>query len=202
MSNYNAGRTSLCSADFNLIRNWQFDTNITLDKEQYLTVSGWNELEGLGRRYSQAFPTLLPRNYSRNNFLFRSTYKQRTLASMKAFADGVFGHDGHTQIEFEDIPDEDFLLRPHDLCPLYDDVIANKIEQSAFTNGPEYQQMLTQVSEKLGFHGSRQLREVEVEAIANLCKFEQIWFLDEPSPWCSAFSVTNHMVLEYLEDLE
>ncbi|KAG5672852.1 hypothetical protein PVAND_002941 [Polypedilum vanderplanki] len=200
--NYNAGRTSLCASDFNLLQNWSFDTNITLDKEQYLTVSGWNELEGLGRRYSEAFPTLLPRNYSRNDFLFRPTYKQRTQASLKAFADGIFGHDGHIQVQFEEVPDPDFFLRPHDNCELYDEVIANKIEQDAFRDGPDFQQMLTQVSQKLGFHGSRQLRENEIDTIANLCKFEQIWFLDEPSPWCVAFSISNHAVLEYLEDLD
>lgn len=61
--------------------------------------------------------------------------------------------------------------------------------------------MLRQVSAKLGFHGSHQLRAVEVETLSLICKFEQIWDINSTSPLCAAFSVANHQVLEYMEDL-
>jgi multiple inositol-polyphosphate phosphatase/2,3-bisphosphoglycerate 3-phosphatase len=202
ISNYNAGRTSLCAADFNLIQNWQFDSNITVENEQFLTTSGWSEFESIARRYAQAFPSLLPSTYSRERFLFRTTHTQRARASIEAFADGVFGHDGHLQIEFEETPSVDHLLRPHNACPLYSQVAANGTEQSAFLDGPEYQQAMVQISEKLGFRGSRQLRQEEIDVIENLCRYEQIWNVEEPSPWCAGFSVANQAVLEYFRDLE
>lgn len=42
LSNYDSGRTSLCSSDIELIKNWYFDPNITLENEQHLTHSGQN----------------------------------------------------------------------------------------------------------------------------------------------------------------
>ena len=201
LRNYDEGKTSLCASDFELIRNWRFDSNITLDKEQFLTVAGWNELQGLAQRYQAAFPTILSSNYSQQDYFFRTTYKQRTLASLKAFADGLFGFNGFEQVRFEEVPAVDFLLRPHDNCPLYDEVTDIPIEQNKFTEGPEYEEMILQVSEKLGFLGSKALRTREVEALASICKYEQIWDTNATSPMCAAFSVANHQVLEYYEDL-
>lgn len=202
LRNYDAGRTSLCASDIEMIRNWRFDPNITLEREQYLTVAGWNELQGLAQRYQEAFPTVLTSTYSPNDYLFRTTYKQRTLASLRAFADGLFGFNGFEQVQFEPVPDPDFLLRPHDNCQLYNEVIDIPAEQEAFVEGVEYQEMIAQVSAKLGFHGSHTLRAVEVETLASICKFEQIWDTNATSPICAAFSVANHQILEYYEDLD
>lgn len=202
VSNYGKGRTSICASDMELIRNWQFDPNITLEIEQYLTTAGWNELLGLGGRYQSAFPTLLPTTYSAADYFFRTTDRQRTLASLRAFADGLFGHNGFEQVQFADVPSPDYLLRPYENCPLYSQVINVPIEQDEFVEGPEYQAMIVQVSEKLGFHGSNVLRAVEIETLASLCKYEQIWDLDATSPLCAAFSIANHQILEYYEDLD
>lgn len=201
LRNYDAGRTSLCAVDIEMIRNWTFDPNITLDREQILTETGWNELAGLSRRYQQAFPTLLPSTYSANHYFFRSTSTQRAIESLRAFTVGLFGESGAQQVVFEPIVNPDLLLRPHDFCNDFLEVSDPSDEQEAFAEGPEFQEMLTQVSNKLGFHGSNHLERVEVETLVNLCRFEQIWNVTSNSPWCSAFSVGNHQVLEYYEDL-
>lgn len=202
LRNYDAGRTSLCASDIELIRQWRFDPEITLEREQFLTPAGWNELEGLAQRYQEAFPSIFSSNYTPSDYYFRPTYKQRTQASLNAFADGLFGINAHEQVEFEELPDPDFLLRPHDNCPLYDEVARNPIEQVAFLEGPEYEEMIEQVSQKLGFQGSRTLRAIQVEVLAIICKYEQIWDTNSTSPLCAAFSVGNHQVLEYYEDLD
>lgn len=113
----------------------------------------------------------------------------------------MFGFNGFEQVEFEEIPEDDVLLRPYDFCPLYSNVTREFTERDAFAEGPEYQEMLTQVSSKLGFHGSNHLRAEEVETLANICRFEQIWSLNSQSPLCAAFSIANHRVLEYYDDL-
>lgn len=202
VSNYEQGKTSLCASDMELIRNWRFDSNITIEIEQYLTVAGWNELQGLAQRYQAAFPTILSATYSPNDYFFRTTDRQRTLASLRGFADGLFGYNGYQLVRFEDVPSPDYLLRPYDNCPLYDDVVEVQVEQDAFVEGPEYQEMIAQVSAKLGFHGSHILRAVEVETLIRICRYEQIWDLNATSALCGAFSVANHQVLEYFEDLE
>lgn len=131
LKNYDAGRSSICASDISLIRNWRFDTNITIEIEQYLTVAGWNELKGLGERFQKAFPTILSNVYSSSDYFFRNTNRQRTLASLRAFADGLFGHNGFEQVLFEQIPDPDFLLRPHDNCPLYDEIKSARLKKKS-----------------------------------------------------------------------
>lgn len=201
LTNYEAGRTSLCAADIALIRNWRFDPNITADMEQQLTVAGWNEFQDMARRFQAAFPTLLPSTYSHSTYLFRTTHTARTLGSMRAFADGLFGHNGYQQVIFESVPNPDPLLRPHDFCPLLNEVREDTTEPLAFIDGPEYQQMLSQVSAKLGFHGSRHLTFDDIVILNNICKFEQIWNVNSTTPLCAAFSVANYEVLEYYDDL-
>lgn len=201
ISNYEAGRSSLCASDMALLRNWHFDPNITLEMEQALTVAGWNEFQGLAQRYQAAFPTLLPSTYSTNDYFFRTTHTARTLGSMRAFADGLFGFNGYQQVVFENVPTPDLLLRPHDFCPLLNEVREDTTEPQAFMNGPEFQQMLSQVSAKPGFHRSQQLRPNEIDVLNTICKFEQIWNLNATSPMCAAFSVANYEVFEYYDDL-
>lgn len=201
LNNYVSGRTTLCAADIELIENWRFDPNITFGNEQFLTVSGWNELRQLAERYQSVFPTLLPSTYSRNDYFFRSTATQRTIETLRAFADGLFGSDQYQHVEFEDIDQPDVLLRPYNFCPLYDEIPDIRAEQNEFLEGPEYQEMISQVSHKLGFHGSHILRAEEVETLAIICRFEQIWDMNTTSPLCAAFSVANHQVIEYWNDL-
>lgn len=202
LSNYEAGRTSLCASDIEYIRNWRFDPNITLEMNEALVEAGWNEIQGLAQRYQAAFPTLLPSTYVRSDYLFRFTNTVRTLASMRAFADGLFGFNGYQQVGFEDVPDDsDLLLRPHDFCPLLNEARLRTTEPQGFIEGPEYQQMLSQVSAKLGFHGAQQLRQNEVDVLYTLCKHEQIFEMRAHSTFCGAFSIANHQVLEYYQDL-
>lgn len=204
LSNYNQGRTSLCSSDIELLRNWEFNPNITAEFAHYLAASGWDEFEGIAQRYRAAFPSILSSTYSPNDYLFRGTNFQRSQASLHAFADGLFGVDGHKNVNFVAV-EPDYLLRGYTLCPLYADIMFNLPERDAFREGPEFQQMMSQVSAKIGFHGSHALRNNDVNTLSILCAFEQNWNLNEASPdspFCSAFSVANRQVLEYLEDLE
>lgn len=135
----------MCQQDFNLINNWRFDPNITVEVEQFLTVAGWNEIVGVAQRYRNAFPTLLPSVYNRNWFKFRHTNRQRTQASVRAFADGLFGHNGYQQVYVEPVLDPDRLLRPHDGCHLYDAASDNTVQRGLWQNGPEFQTMMNQV---------------------------------------------------------
>jgi len=93
-------------------------------------------------------------------------------------------------------------MRPYQHCPLYDEINAVRTEQIAFINGPEYQEMVVQVSAKLGFHNSHILRNSEVATLELQCKLEQTWNLNYTSPFCAAFSVANAHVIEYSQDID
>lgn len=199
VTNYDNGRTSLCASDIELIRNWSFDTEITIDRALDLSSSGYNEMRELAQRYQSAFPSIFSSTYSPNDYFFRATNTHRTQQSLLAFAQALFGENENFQ--FEDVPVEDFLLYPHTLCPLYSNVTSNQQEQLAFVEEPEYQQMLCQVSAKLGFHGSQVLRSTDVELLRRICEYEQSWDLNSTSPFCASFSIANYEVLEYQQDL-
>ena len=109
VDNYEAGRTTLCAADFQLIRDWQLDPNLTVANSNLFTVSGWNIMQGLGQRYRERYPTLLPAQYDRQRFIFRHTRQQRTQGSIRAFAEGLFG--SFENVEFEPVPENDTFLR-------------------------------------------------------------------------------------------
>lgn len=198
----NAGRGTLCQQDFNLINAWQFDTNITVQIEQYLTVAGWNEMKNIAQRYQRAFPTLLPSVYNRGQFTFRNTNRQRTQATLRAFADGIFGYNGFQQVVVEAVPDPDRLLRPHDGCPLYDSVSDNTIQRAAWQNGAQFQAMMNLVNNKLGLTGNQRLSARQTRTLWDICNFEQLWDMSTPAPFCGAFSFADNLILEYFEDLD
>lgn len=109
VANYQAGRTTLCSDDFELIRNWTLSSDISLENANLLTESGRRIMQSLGQRFQGAFPSLLPETYDASRFFFRHTDRQRSVESIRAFAEGIFG--GLQNVQFEDIPEVDSLLR-------------------------------------------------------------------------------------------
>lgn len=109
IDNYESGRTQLCQQDIDNIRNWTINPNVTEGRNSELVEAGWNELKGIGTRFQAAFPTILPSSYNASLFLFRATDRQRTVASLQGFAEGVFGQ--WQDIQFEPLIDPDLLLR-------------------------------------------------------------------------------------------
>lgn len=78
LTNYDQGRTSLCTADYELLKNWEFNPNITIENAEKISPSGGNEMESLAKRYQTAFPTILPLTYSVNDYMFQSSDYQRS----------------------------------------------------------------------------------------------------------------------------
>lgn len=185
-----------------MINNWRFDPNITVQREQFLTVAGWNEMKGIAQRYQRYFPTLLPSAYNRARFTFRHTDRQRTQATIRAFADGIFGFNGFQQVVIEPVANPDPLLRPHDGCPLYDAASDNTVQRAAWQNGNEFQTMMNQVNDKLGLQGNQRLNARQTRTLWEICSFEQLWDFTVHAPFCGAFSPHNNLMLEYFEDLD
>lgn len=210
LTNYNQGRTSLCASDFELLKNWQFNPNVTMETVGDLSLSGWKEMEGMAKRFQHAFPTILPSTYSPDDYFFASTPSERVQLSNHAFADGLFGVNGYQDVQFEIFTEPDLFLSSYSNCSLFATINNNNpntinswVEHNAFIQGPEYQQMVTQVSAKLGFHNSNVLRNRDIALLIVHCKYEQLLNLNytDPSPFCAAFSVANAQVIEYSEDL-
>ncbi|CAG9801859.1 unnamed protein product [Chironomus riparius] len=199
---YIEGRSNLCHPDFNTINHWTFDPNITVEHEQFLTVSGWNIARNIASRYQAAFPTILPRTYDRNRFMFRYTDRQRTQATLRAFADGLFGEGAYRNVFFPEPPFPDSLLRPHDNCPLYDDASNTEVERDRWQNSAEFQAMLTRINDKLGLVDLQRLTARQARTMWELCQFHQLWEPHIQAPFCGAFSPYDNLRLEYFEDID
>ncbi|XP_059613076.1 multiple inositol polyphosphate phosphatase 1-like [Phlebotomus argentipes] len=194
---------ALCDADYQTIKNWRWDSNLTGNFDNYLTVQGWNDLKLLAQHYQRIFPNLLPNIYTQDKYLFRHTNIQRTEASFRAFVEGLFGPDAYQHVSLAP-DDNNVLLRPYDHCPAWetqgDAIDEPNSEVNKFIASQLFQDTLSQVSQRLGF--KFQLPADQVEQIWDMCRYEQAWFLQRVSAWCTAFTKSHVDVFEYKEDLK
>lgn len=202
MNAYLDGRSNLCAADFDAINRWSWNPNITVAIEQYLTVSGWNLVKHLAERFQRYFPTLLPRQYSPAQYSFRHTDRQRTQATVRAFADGLFGENMYRTVNIPPPPNPDPLLRPHDDCPLYDQASDTEVVRGQWQNSAEFQLTLNQINDKLGLVGGQRLSARQMRTMWEICQFYQLWYADVDAPFCGAISPFNNLRLEYFEDID
>lgn len=108
IQNYDAGRTQLCRDDIQNIREWTISLDVQPERSFELTQQGWNEFRGLGERLSEAFPDVLPRTYSPEQFLFRAYSSNTSINGLQGFAEGVFGE--WENVEFATGSEPDLLL--------------------------------------------------------------------------------------------
>lgn len=170
--------------------------------EQFLTVGGWNVVKELAERYQRYFPTLLPRQYTPQNFIFRHTDRQRTQATVRAFADGLFGEGAWQGVNIQAPPNPDPLLRPHDDCPAYTQASNTEVVRGQWQNSAEFQTTLTQINDKLGLTGGQRLSARQTRTMWEICQFEQLWYPQQLPPFCGAISPFNNIRLEYFEDID
>lgn len=109
---------------------------------------------------------------------------------------------------FEPIPTRDTLLRSINFCPKFTAEVAAQPQRDAFSVGPEFESMMERVNRRLGFHGSNQLDFERIMIMWEWCRFETGSNVElsgsnigDLSAWCAPFTVADHEVLEYREDL-
>lgn len=181
--NYEAGRTSLCRQDFELLRDFTMESDFAsgfhLGNASLVTDSGVLGLQNIARRYQENFPNVLPTTYSPEQFLFRHTWSVRTNQSARAFAAGLFGEAGAQNVVYEEVPERDWFLRPFDFCPAFDEEIANwDAQRNAFRDGPEMGELMEQVNRRLGFH-AEQLNFQQIVDMWDWCRFKTAAYFEE-----------------------
>lgn len=195
----------MCREDFEAIRNWTRGA----DPAGLSTQAGVVAMENIARRFQQNFPNILPQTYSADRFLFRHVSNERTNTSARAFARGLFGETGSQNVVYEDVPDNDWFLRAFDLCPLYSEETAQWfIQRRGWQDGPEIEEMIEQFNRKLGFNSWNQISFGRILSMWEWCVFETSSTFEltgsergGDAPWCAAFSVRHHLLMEYWADL-
>ncbi len=208
IANYDAGKTTLCERDAQNIKEWRLDPiMLRTDAPADLSATGRLELISIAKRYQEKFPGLLPKTYSHLNYFFRNSPLLRTRQTAQAFAEGLFGSSGYQQVNYTG-SNPDLLMYAFGSCPAWNDVVMSSMDPNVpneiqtFADGPEFTEMITQVSNKLGFFGSERLSQTQVITLMTHCQYEQILNHDKRSPFCAAFSDANAQVYEYYKDLQ
>ncbi|XP_066997852.2 multiple inositol polyphosphate phosphatase 1 isoform X2 [Anabrus simplex] len=191
----------LCRDDVAL-KTWRPRLKETDEKK--LSAIGEDEMIQLAQNYRYYFPDLFPGNYSAASYLFRYTATQRTSASARAFAVGLFGRGTSHHVRYPPAVKKDAVLRFYKLCKrwrkqIHDNPDAVE-ERRKFEAGSEMLYTLTTISKRLNLNFTLSLEDVKLMYVT--CAFETALYPREKSPWCAAFSEENLRVMEFAEDLE
>ncbi|KAK4014322.1 hypothetical protein OUZ56_026848 [Daphnia magna] len=202
VSNYKAGRGSLCKDDIKNLEKWKFHADV--DDGELLVKEGFKELKGIGDRFQHRFRTLLTRPFVNSSYIFQHTDTERTNASARAFAKGMFGKKNIGDVFFQKSSTPDTLLRFDEVCDKWKKKVhANSdalIERTLFEESDDFLSMLQSVTHRLGFFST--LNFSDINLMYNMCLFNKAWHPKKLSPWCAVFSKDDLKILEYREDLE
>lgn len=192
----------MCSRDLDNLRRWKPDEYLSPQRAEVLTPQGVEDMKLLARRLQSNFPELLQPNsfnITAANYKFRATEARD---SMMAFMEGLFSSRHSVMPEESSL--NDTLLSAYKTCGVWkneeNEGSFENVERNRFNNGPEFQNLLKNVSRRLGFlyNTSTDM----IDAMYDACRYQKAWSVTELSPWCAVFSKEELRILEYREDLD
>lgn len=191
------GDGHMCNRDLENLRRWQPDDYLSPQRAEVLTPQGVEDMKLLARRLQSNFPELLlpdANNITSANYKFRATEARESMAS---FMEGLFG--SRTAVLPEDSSLNDTLLTTYKTCGIWNEQHEDT-ERRKFDAGSEFQNLLKNVSRRLGFLYT--ISTETIDAMYDVCRYEKAWTVIKLSPWCAVFSKEELRILEYREDLD
>ncbi|XP_025156959.1 multiple inositol polyphosphate phosphatase 1 isoform X1 [Harpegnathos saltator] len=191
----------MCNRDLDNLKRWQPDEYLKPHRAEALTPQGVEDMKLLARRLQSNFPELLQpftSNISSSNYKFRANEAQR---SMESFMEGLFGSRNAV------VPEESFLndtlLNAYKTCGVWENdehqQSYENTEYDLFVVGPIFQNLVHNVSRRLGFLYN--ISSDRINAMYEACRYEKAWTVITLSPWCAVFNKEELRILEYREDL-
>ncbi|KAH0950688.1 hypothetical protein HN011_001250 [Eciton burchellii] len=188
----------MCNRDLDNLKRWKPDEYLASERAEVLTPQGVEDMRLLARRLQSNFPELLLPNASNitsANYKFRATEARD---SMESFMEGLFS--SRTAIFPEESSLNDTLLTAYKTCSVWQDAQPSEdTEGDRFDAGPEFQNLVRNVSRRLGFLYN--ISADKIIAMYDACRYEKSWAVTKLSPWCAVFSKEELRILEYREDL-
>ncbi|KAG5344462.1 MINP1 phosphatase, partial [Acromyrmex heyeri] len=139
------------------------------------------------------------RRWRPDEYLFRTTEAHN---SMTSFMEGLFGST--TAVLPEESSLNDTFLTAYKTCGVWkneeNEGSFENMERSRFDAGPEFQNLLRNVSRRIGFLYN--ISADRIDAMYDACRYQKAWSVTELSPWCAVFSKEELRILEYREDLD
>ncbi|KAK6624155.1 hypothetical protein RUM44_011013 [Polyplax serrata] len=190
----------LCYADLNSLKAWTF--NVKMTDANLLTKQGRSDLYFMAKRLRTKYPSLFQQGYSPNLFKFRHTDSERTRQSARAFAEGLF--ESTQGIWIPPAVVNDTVIKPYENCTYWQKQVKNnpmnQREPELFKLSQDMRTLVHNVSARLGFLYDLSID--TIETMYDMCRYDKSWNVNERSPWCAAFTKSELITLEYLEDLE
>ncbi|KAF2903049.1 hypothetical protein ILUMI_03146 [Ignelater luminosus] len=194
----------LRNSDLYALRKWKLKIDST--KEKILAHEGEDEMIDLAERLQMRFPSLLPSTYSNTTYYFKYTKSQRTKASAKYFAAGLFGRQSVRDVWYPTPSKKDPVLRFYKLCSKWKDEVKDNPEsvreKQLFENSSHMLKAIEAMNYELKFKDNQRLSLEDVHLIYMTCAFETAWYRKNKSPWCSALTSEVAKVMEFTEDLK
>lgn len=190
----------ICTSDVNLLERWAWNPRHNATFAGDLTSDGYMNTQQLAQAWRQKYPGMLTDN--RHNYLFKFVNDQLSSTSFRAFSEGLL----HSLADGYDLPkdNDEKTLRPYKFCDAWTKNVEENPETLAqreiFESKREYKEMLTNVSQRLGFNYDMEAG--VVRAVYQMCRYNKAWDVAQISPWCAAFTKEDLKRLEYAEDLE
>lgn len=163
----------------------------------------------MAQDYKYILPEILSSNYSNEKYMFMHTNTQRTKSSCLAFVEGL--NISYRLNNSESYGDKNILLRvgslpkriiplllfillmqPNKYCNLKDDLSEN--EYKKFQNSTVYQEMVKNVSLRLGFDSNNLLSSDTIDNMWTMCRFDLSWNVTNKSAWCAVIIFSHYLI--------
>ncbi|KAF5269596.1 hypothetical protein FQR65_LT05934 [Abscondita terminalis] len=188
-------------SDLDAFRKWK--VKIQVADEKKLTHEGENEMVLLAERMQSRFPSIFSPIYSNTSY-FVSTSTQRTKASARSFAVGLFGRQTVKDVWLPKTPKHDPTLRFYKLCSRWQYEVKNNpdslLERKKFEKTHHMVDVVTSMNKALNLGDELTIDDIYLMYL--MCAFDTAWNKKRKSPWCSVFSSKSITVTEFAEDLK
>ncbi|XP_063973930.1 multiple inositol polyphosphate phosphatase 1 [Diachasmimorpha longicaudata] len=195
-----SGNCGLTKKQLKRLRDWK--TDLKDGDEMRLTEEGENEMIGLGERFQERFPELMPEKYDNKTFKFKFTQKQRTEESAKCFTIGLFGKKGSENVWYPPSEEKDPILRFYKACDRWQRTVKKSLkpyeELKKFKESDIALKMVERISNRLGTNVSFD----NARVMKDMCAFETAWSEKNKSPWCDLLTKEEFKIIEFSQDLK
>ncbi|CAI6346990.1 unnamed protein product [Macrosiphum euphorbiae] len=186
----------LCPNVLDSLKRWEFEVNPS--SEDDISPQGRMDMQLLARRMKDKMSEVLAKEIDPNTFKIYATEDRKVMNSAEEFSKTMFGNDFRSKVPIEIIENNSSFIGLES-CPKWNDAVYNS-EASLFRKSPEYLDMVSQMSKRLGF--LENITESIIHSMYESCRYHKALVIESYPAWCGLFTRQELQLLEYHDDLE
>ncbi|XP_025207369.1 multiple inositol polyphosphate phosphatase 1-like [Melanaphis sacchari] len=186
----------LCKSVLDSLKRWEFEVNPS--SEDDISPQGRMDMQLLAKRTKDKMSEVLVKEINKNTFKIYASEDRKVMNSAEEFSKTMFGDDFNYKVPIEKIQKNSSFIGL-EACPKRIDSIQNS-EASLFRKSPEYMEMVSQISKRLGFLDN--ITDSIIHAMYESCRYNKALVIESYPAWCGLFTRQELQLLEYYEDLD